>query len=425
MARDTPDVCGLRQRTAFLAFLFIIIPLAASRPNDSAYCTTAADCSLNGDCVNNVCVCDSHWSGSPACDVLALLPTDKATGYHNASASTWGGVPLQDTQGDGLWHLYVAQMLNGCDLMSWKNNSVIVRAVSASPGGPYSYAETVLPAFSHNPKAIRAPDGTYLVYGIGGGMWRPNPANCAGGHAFERGSWGVDAQLPTPVSPTQDGCGLEPLNGGCGIFIASSSSLLGPWTVQPLIIVDQNRSALLQCAHTNPSPVFFDNGTVLMAFNAGYCNGQLETIGLATAPHWSRPYTLVSPDPIFLDAGTGKPHQCEDPSLWKDSRGFHMMVHNQEGPQVALYAHSVNGFNWTLHGDTSNPGPYNRTIVWSDGTSVSLEVERPQLLWGNGLGQLPTHLINGALYGNGSSFTLFRPLAQQAASADQLQQQKR
>jgi hypothetical protein len=369
-----------------------------------APCNTAADCSLNGDCVQNVCVCDAAWNGSATCDVLSILPADKATGYHT-SASSWGGTSVQDSL--GIWHLYAAEMINGCGLSSWKGNSVVMHATGFAQNGPFTRLETAIPQFGHNPKAFLAPDNiTWLIYNIGGGTWQSPTQNCTGSSATS-----AFLDIVDPVSPTGDGCGPEPpLNGGCGIFIASSNTPYGPWQIQPLIIRDQNRSALLDCTHTNPSPVFLPNGTVLLAFNAGYCHNHLETIGIATAPHWSGPYTLLKTEPIFLDSN-GNPHQCEDPTLWVTERGWHMMVHNF-GSQISLYAHSEDAYTWILH--TNSSGPYSGSIAWTDGTNDSLDVERPQLLWSSGRDGVghPTFLVNGALYGNGSSFTLFRPLAQ-------------
>ena len=39
-------------------------------------------------------------------------------------------------------------------------------------------------------------------------------------------------------------------NNGCGISMASASSLSGPWTVQPLKITDQWTSEEIYCAHS-------------------------------------------------------------------------------------------------------------------------------------------------------------------------------
>jgi len=92
-----------------------------------------------------------------------------------------------------------------------------------------------------------------------------------------------------------DLCGNGPgYNNGCGISMATSASVTGPWKIQPLRIVDQWMSDLLDCTHTNPTPFFLPNGTVVLAFNAGFCHSDLETIGIASAPHWSGPYMLLS-----------------------------------------------------------------------------------------------------------------------------------
>ena len=90
--------------------------------NSAATCTSAADCSLNGDCVSGNCVCDIGWSGSPTCDQLLLLPSAPDSGYRNTSGASWGGRPVFDPA-DGLWHLFVAQMRNNCRLVrSFRGN---------------------------------------------------------------------------------------------------------------------------------------------------------------------------------------------------------------------------------------------------------------------------------------------------------------
>lgn len=140
---------------------------------------------------------------------------------------------------------------------------------------------------------------------------------------------------------------------------------------------------------------------------AGFCHGNLETIGLLQAPSYHGPWTFLNNgDPILLEPD-GSPHRCEDPFLWWTPRGWHLMVHNQQGDGVARYAHSVNGLNWTLH---AAPGPYTGSIAWSDGTTDNFDVERPQFVFDPDSGN-PVYLTNGA-QGNPLSFTLFRPLAQ-------------
>jgi hypothetical protein len=392
---------------------------AASAASASAPCSTASDCSLNGDCVSSACVCDAAWSGSPACDVLALLPTPKRQpGYRNSSGvSSWGGMSLWDAT-SSLWHFYAAEMVEMCPLGSWKTNSRVVHGVSAQPAGPFNITDEVFPPFATNPKIYQDPVTKKWVLFFIGGQWTPAPENCTkgveGGEDRDADA-GEEALDPFPLpsggpypGPTQDGCGPDPLNGGCGLALGTASGPYGPWTLSGIIVQDQNISALLDCAHTNPSVHIFPNGSALMAFNAGYCHGNLETIGILQAPSVFGPWTFWSPDPILLNPD-GSPHKCEDPFLWVDGRGWHLMVHNQQGANVALYAHSVDGRNWTLHNDVGNPGPYNDTIVWDDGTEDSFDVERPQFVRDPATGK-PLYLTNGALAS--PSFTLFRPLKQ-------------
>ena len=63
--------------------------------------------------------------------------------------------------------------------------------------------------------------------------------------------------------------------------MATAKSLSGPWTVESLRITDQWLSDEVYCTHTNPTVQILANGTWVLAFNAGYCNQHLETIGVA------------------------------------------------------------------------------------------------------------------------------------------------
>ena len=83
--------------------------------------------------------------------------------YCNASLQTWGGNVLEDD--DGRFHLYAAGFGTGdCGLAEWLTNSDVIHAVSGSPDGPFRYRDTAVPLWGHNPQAIRAPDGKWLIY---------------------------------------------------------------------------------------------------------------------------------------------------------------------------------------------------------------------------------------------------------------------
>lgn len=122
-----------------------------------------------------------------------------------------------------------------------------------------------------------------------------------------------------------------------------------------------------------------------MAFNAGYCHNHLETIGVAQAPGPAGPYTLRTVNPIFPDGA----HSCEDPFLWVDQYGWHLLAHNF-GKEISLYAYSVDGYNFTISPDA----PYTSTVQLVGNRTTNCNVQRPQLLF-NDQGQ-PIVLTNGA-----------------------------
>ena len=144
----------------------------------SQTCTTAADCSLNGDCVSGVCQCDAAWSGAANCAVMSFQVQNKTDrpGYYNQTFSAWGGLPIKGD--DGSWHLFHAQMANHCPLGSWTTNSIVARSTASSLGGPYTFTEEVLPPFAHNPTIRKLPDGAYAIWFIGG--WKMNASHCNG-----------------------------------------------------------------------------------------------------------------------------------------------------------------------------------------------------------------------------------------------------
>ena len=294
--------------------------------SSAASCASSLDCSLNGDCTSGSCVCDPAWSGA-ACDVLAFDgPIDKGgravPGYYNETEASWGGLPVLGDDGK-TWNLVHAQIANHCPVFgAWTTNSFIARSIStvpSDPTGPYVFAEPLIPAFAHNPTVRRLPDGSYAMFFIGG--WATEEKTCdppmsteddrrlraeegegrgggtgAGKRSAERqrgenntgascdpySGWPKKTCGPNMPGPSNDTCGKAPLNPGCGIAIATAPALGGPWSAPtPFKLEDQWESNELYCSHTNPSVQVLPNGTLMMAFNGGFCDGGLETIGLA------------------------------------------------------------------------------------------------------------------------------------------------
>jgi len=89
---------------------------------------------------------------------------------------------------------------------------------------------------------------------------------------------------------------------------------------------------------------------------------------------------LSNPQPWAID---------EDPFLWVDTRGnFHMLTHHFH-PQGGYHAFSKDGLNWTYGGLA-----YNMTVLWDDGTTMTMKRrERPELVFNNQ--GVPYILYNG------------------------------
>ena len=104
---------------------------------------------------------------------------------------------------DGQWHLFFAEFLNHCGLGSWGTNSVVSHAVAATPAGPFTKKETVLPPFHHNPTIAYDPSTeTFLLISIGNGTAGPPPVvpnNCSSSGPTDRRA---DSRLPPGKAAT-------------------------------------------------------------------------------------------------------------------------------------------------------------------------------------------------------------------------------
>lgn len=286
------------------------------------------------------------------------------------STASWGGNVVQAK--DGKYHLFFAEFLNHCPLSSWGTNSVVSRAVSDSPIGPFVKKEVVQPAFHHNPTVALAPDGTYLLLSIGNGS--STPANCSA----------KNVTTSTPVG--------DPAAAGI-ITLSYAKSPEGPWTTLANPILT-GRPGKWDYFVTNPSVYFFKNGTVLMAYRGGWSPWH---VGIAVATSWKDPFERVSDTYAFPDIN-------EDPGLFRDTRGnFHILTHYfTQAP--GGHAFSKDGLSWKFAGQA-----YNHTIELNNGTDVTISRrERPQVLSVNGT---PRYLYTGVQPTSLESFTLVQEIA--------------
>jgi hypothetical protein len=339
-------------------------------------CTTAIDCSLNGVCVAGTCRCVSFWGGSdcstvrfgrvPAATLGALQPA--------ADASHWCAGVLPD--GNGTWHAYSALMDLHCGLNAWQRNSVITHATGPSPVGPFGPESIVLSYFSHNPKPVRANDGTWLIFHIGCGNGSAPITTCTNG----------TTPIAAATAEEEERGAAAPCND-YGTSVLSAPSPAGPWTAATVIAPPPSPNGFPRSAD-NPSALIFPDGRTWVMFRSYNRTGKYHSvIGMARAPHWSGPYTIDA-QPLF-------PQWMEDPYLFfqPETDSYHALFHTMGGcPEVGCHAFSADGLTWHV----APGGAYNFSVALDDGSTVVLKRrERPQLVFDPQSGK-PTHLINGA-----------------------------
>ena len=346
----------------------------------SSSCSSGHDCQLNGQCLNGTCHCEAAWRGH-ACQYLNLLPAKPTSGLQLPSGGgTWGGSVLfeqksDQAKGQGTFHMFVSVFANDCGLDAWRPNSYIGRAISSTPEGPYILTQTqVKTHFAHEPAAVLAPDGSVLVYHIGGGDGSTGPdfaRNCSKGCTGRDHVWtpGLTFYGPTAVLRSSS------FNGAfmscCYIFfivsfIEKSTEYFtyliysGPWTV--LLGNCSNLPGCAQCGDTNPAPVVLRDGTVRMMWR-GSGKGQPNSVMfMAEAPAWDGPFNWSTSNlfPHFTNT------HIEDAHMWISASGtWHALVHSDvEGSQRGAaggHAFSEDGTDWTF----SKYNAYGATVSYS------------------------------------------------------------
>ena len=158
----------------------------------------------------------------------------------------------------------------------------------------------------------------------------------------------------------------------------------------------------------NPSAYIYPNGTTILIYRGTQCDNIHTTgehIGIAIADHWLGPYKRISNKPIF-----GWNINNEDPYIWRNKRGFHLLMHSQnntgENHKIrGSYAYSLNGINnWIL----SKDDPWTNYIEYNDGSNATfVRRQKPALIFDNIYDMNPIYLINGVDI-NGSDGTMWQ-----------------
>ena len=380
------------------ALLLLALPGLSSAASltsqtSASACSSDDDCSLLGTCQSRRCVCDAGWTGAD-CARADLMPYRRDDGYINQSAASWGGRPVFF---GGRWHLFVTEIARKCPLILFMNNSMVVRATSASATGPYSHEEIVLPSFHHNPTVVGpTPDGYYLIFSIG--TDDPEQIDCEGG---------IPACATDPKRPRCHD-GTPETNGR--ISMSYSRSPVGPWSTKVALPIGGVPNGQWNCKHNNPSAAIRPDGRILLMYHGSTClpnsdPEQLrgERLGIAEAPHWNATFTKRQGGPIVAPSnGTGS---HEDPFLFIDQRGhYHAVTHNQAegnlcgnrtlGSTCGAHLYSRDSYAWSV----SRTPVYTHEVLMEGGEMRELQTrQRPQLIFDPRTRQ-PTTLFNGASF---------------------------
>ena len=397
------------------------VPVAPALGTTSGWlewpCRDDFDCSLNGACsAAGVCACNRAWRG-PRCEALALEPATKGAGYepvdNGEATTTWGGnaVPCGGSR-TGMSCMFVSEITRHCGIAAWAQNSRVVMAVSASPGGAYSRTNVTWPVFSHEPAATLAPSGEIVLYLTASNPPRAPTCACVNG-STDPGDCGAAAA----------DAAAQRLGDSDPTLMTWAPSADGPWSTPEQLFVGYKGADL------NFSPIIFKNGSVLAMWRKW--TGLGSRVFLATAPDWrnASSYVMHEQQELFQDlseAGT------EDMFIYQAPDGtFHSIFHHMVGINttstwwlVAAGAHafSRDGVTWEYGGlawGNSTAQGYNARFT--DGTTFHYtRLERPAFVFDEADG-LPSFLMNAAQYGTGRSasgssggdaaYTLIQPIA--------------
>lgn len=333
--------------TVLQSYFTMAPPAPPPPPANLNSCNGMLDCSLNGDCVANRCVCYTGWTGS-SCAVLLLEPAVHGEGLFglNSSSSSWGNMvqhwPTTGPRaGDGRWYMAADVMDHSCGMHSYGANSRCVMARADNASGPYEVIGGVLDAFCHGSSLARDPLSGRWIHGhlgdgCGGEPTCPSgdPRGClqCSGGVTTSAAWGHGA-VHVPCSNTSS------LRNVSTALIADSP--LGPW--RPVLGGTGGANGTGFINTPNAEPFFMRNGTLFFSqawggvTNDSDCNRQqafstlsrAETLDHALANNW----TFRNVPPILLAAGTNKSTPCvnwEGGHIWLDRNGhFHSTQSDQ------------------------------------------------------------------------------------------------
>ena len=355
----------------------------------SSCCLSDSDCSLLGECNQGKCICDPGWTGEK-CGQVDLLPTPRDGGYRNASLSSWGGNAIKIGQE---WHMFVSAMSHNCSLSDFSTNSLSIHAISENPGGPYALTDISLPEFHHSTQIMQVNSSTLALFAIGIDTDGQNVHMC-------------DQEMVS-IAPKSTDSDEEELGPHDYMSVSTSTSGPdGPWEERVIFKTNLSEPYAWNCNKSNPAPIIFENGTVLLMYRGMPCERdnscKNDTINLCQHQGIAVADSIDGP---FIDR-QGKISELsgnEDAFFFRTQRGYAALFHSknacgqepEEYKSCGSLAYSKDTWSWTLN----NEPAYNATFQWkeTDGKTTTeqlLSRQRPKIIFSED-GMTPLFLTNG------------------------------
>jgi len=331
-----------------------------------------------------------HTAGSSLLD--RMLPAPKQGGFQMKDYWVWDPSVIKGE--DGRYHMFASRWSKEYGFGNWVTTSQIVRAVSSTPAGPYTFEEVVLPprgkqffdgCTTHNARIIKS-GKYYVLYYFGNRYDEPAPKP------------GVDVWATGLAQKAW-------MNKRIGM--AWSTSVYGPWTRSDQPLLEPRPGHWDASITSNPSPVALPDGRIYLMYKSSPKDYNPPLLlGAAAADSFRGPYKRLSDKPVFEFHKPGQlDNDVEDPFVWWAGDHYELIMKDRFGHICGeegggIHALSTDGVKWEL----ANPvKAYSRKITWDDGTTtLQANFERPFLLFEDGK---PTHLF--AATGSGTQPYVF------------------
>jgi hypothetical protein len=322
--------------------------------------------------------------------ISRLLPAPRSGGFAQDDYWVWGSSVIKGE--DNRYHMFVSRWPKHLPFHpGWMVASEIAHALADQPEGTYQFSDVALPArgaqfwdgrSTHNPKILKRGD-TYILYYMGST------------HPFADVKPGDELTLDSHYAIVA--------RSNKRIGIATSKSPYGPWERRDTPILDTQPNTFYSFLTSNPSPWINEDGSVILlfksrAYNESFPYHSSMKIGVATAPQFAGPYTAAVDHPIFGEENFG---EIEDPTIWKDALGYHLLAKDQQGAitghkHAGIHAISKDGIHWEL---AAKPLAYTKSVRWDDGSEqVMGQLERVFIFLQDGVA---THLFFATMDGPG------------------------